>query len=173
MNTSFLDLPFEDIVVIIENMKYNDIIRLCQTSKNFRELCSNEIIQDIMKIKKRERKIVASISLDMDGNVEFDMQMWDPFDESQIIHFIDYWDPASVQNILSELSADRFFYDFTLGDLEVTDEEGILIRLNNLSFSMDRRIFKRLLEEYGRLMMMGSSGTITIYSDESVEVETY
>ena len=83
-----LELPFEDIVHIVEAMDVQSILLLCATSRAYRELCSNPIIAQIIDRKQRESKVVASFDYHPTGDFITELRLY--FPESRFLQEVSF-----------------------------------------------------------------------------------
>nr|QBK92061.1 MAG: F-box domain protein [Pithovirus LCPAC304] len=83
-----LELPFEDIVHIVEAMDVQSILLLCATSRAYRELCSNPFIAQIIDRKQRESKVVASFDYHPTGEFITELRLY--FPESRFLQEISF-----------------------------------------------------------------------------------
>lgn len=174
-----LDLPFELVVEVIEKMNYVDIVRLCQTSKEFHELCSNDIISAITERKRREngKRRVASLMYSSGGDSEIDFFFIDPttqYERTSYI-YIETTDIKRIRTIISKISKGEDFYDAILGtDVYVSymDKTAIISNKDSsVRFDVYGSLFLNVMKKYEDIVKSNTyDDTITFYNDRTIGI---
>ncbi len=186
-----LELPFEDVVHIVEAMDVQSILLLCATSRAYRELCSNPIIAQIIDRKQRESKIVAKLdSLHPGREHATNLMLYFPessflqeiFFEFELTHEIALFASQQLMNIGEDedLGNDLFLAE-DLSELKIeefSDNETVYVTLNinnehldmpgTMTYGFKTKPFVRFLAEYGN----GGILTTTILRENGF-VESY
>lgn len=166
-----LDLPFELVVDVIGKMEYNDVMSLCQTSKEFAELCSNDVVKGILK-EKRKKKIVAKLWFYESGEGAMDLYMIDPIkgNKNIIRVFFEEIKKSDVSELNKKLSKNVFLEDFDVIDnftviiYDPDDENGqVYIRSGDVNFDINKDIFTKLMKEFETIDE--TEGTIVVYTN--------
>ena len=174
-----LDLPLEDIVAIIERLDYKDLMDLCKSSSEFRELCRNPLIRKIREskvpdvvgqiIRQRTRAphlvgiTIPYRSVSPDPNRELGISMGTYTNEIR-----------EITDITNRLSRGESFRDLPLGGglLSTTPLGPLLIWKTaddtHMVVGLDRLVFTRLLEEWVEMVSNDTYGILTIFSDGTV-----
>jgi len=180
-NYNIFDLPFEDIIAIIESMKYGDIVRLCQTSKSFQNLCASETIQKILKDKLKKEVLARFIFNDVGG--EIDLFWYTSVKDvkiENILHTTDY-NKAKIKGFLEKLEHEDLIEDHWIGtDLFLAyypDRSTEVVEIvtsgepTSTNMQINKKVFKAILESY--LNSVDPKGDIYIYSNFAVARNPY
>lgn len=174
MNIS--QLPFEDIVNIIEKLDYKSIINLSQTSSEFREIIyGNNTLKKLVS-DKLDENTAGKLIYNFEESEEMFIFLRDEL--SRKIYTI-YWsldeDVENLQRLINIIENNNYdFSELTFGEGQlyaIQDDYIEYLDLNsNFSVELNRDLFLRLLKEYEKLKRDGTSGEVRVRNDRSVDL---